>query len=130
MEKLISDCMCPEHKKMITDISMDELNNISSTALKRIEDLNELIEGLSDPVFHIAQLFMQHEGRPLADILKDFEKVRDNTQKIFDIAQEEIKKRLSTDDVKCLVPWVKGFTTHVHANGTITRTREIKNDNK
>jgi len=88
-------CMCPTHKKMITDISMDELNNISSAALKRIEDLNELIEGLSDPVFHIAQLFIQHDGRPLEDILKDFEKFRDNTKKVFDIAQEEIKKRLS-----------------------------------
>ena len=109
---------------------MNELNEISSTALKRIEDLNELIEGLSDPVFHIAQLFIDHQGRPLEDILKDFEKFRDNTQKVFDIAQEEIKKRLSTTDVKCLIPGISGFTTTVHPNLSVTHNRVKKHDHQ
>lgn len=127
---MISDCMCEEHKKMITDISMDELNNISSAALKRIEDLNELIEGLSDPVFHVAQLFLQHDGRPLEDILKDFVKFRENTQKVFDIAQDEIKKRLSTDGVKCLIPGISGFTTTVHPNLSVKYNRVKEDDNQ
>lgn len=128
---MISDCMCAEHKKMITDMTTDELQKLSSSSLKMIEDLTQLIDGLDDPVYTLAApVLIEWKGTPIEEIIQNFKKARDNSQKVFDIAQEEIKKRLSTDDVKCLVPNVKGFSTHVHANGTVTRIREIKNDNQ
>ena len=87
--------MCEEHTKMIRESSMDDLMNMSNYQTDFISQINVLIEGLDDPLFTIAApILTGWEGTPITDILENFKKYRDNAQKIFDIVQDEIKKRL------------------------------------
>lgn len=89
-----SICMCDEHKKMIADSSMDELMEMSNYQTNFMSQLDVLINGMDDPLWDIAALFIEWKGKPMSEIIENFHKVRENAMKIFDIVQEEIKKRL------------------------------------
>ena len=115
-------CMCEEHKKMIENASFEELHKLSRDSLKFIQDINFLIDGLQDPVLHLTQFLMDYKGTPLEEILPNFIKVRDNAMRVFDIFQDELRKRLSNKDSICIILGVPGYTTRVNEDGSITRT--------
>lgn len=87
-------CFCDHHTDMIKKATMDDLMEISNHQINFMTQLDELIKGLDDPFWDIAQLFMDSHNRPMSEIVVDFKQARDNASKIFDFVQEEIKKRL------------------------------------
>lgn len=87
-------CMCEEHTAMIRESSMDDLINMSNYQSSFMHQLDEIIKGMDDPFWDIAQIFIQHKGRPMSQIVESMKAARENASKIFDIVQEEIKLRL------------------------------------
>lgn len=95
-------CLCEKHKKMIIESSNDELIKISEHQTMFMSKLDDLINGIDDPFWGIAEIFMEWKGNSMSEIAESFKRVRENASNIFDIVQEEITKRLDNNklDIK------------------------------
>ena len=89
-----SICLCDEHKKMIADASMDELMDMSNYQNNFMSQLDVLINGMDDPLWDIAALFIEWKGKPMSEIVENFHKVRENALRRFSISY----KRKSRSD--------------------------------
>ena len=88
-------CLCKEHQDMITDLPFEQLLELSNQSNTFIGQLDALIMGLDDPIYTIAApIFLEWKGTPMAEILANFKKTRDNAKAAYDFVQAEITKRL------------------------------------
>lgn len=87
-------CMCKEHTDMIKNIRFPDLLELSNNQSSIMMQLDILIGSLDDLLYDFSEVLTESKGTSLNEIIKNFMGVRDNAKNIFDVAQEEIKKRL------------------------------------
>lgn len=121
-------CMCEKHKLMIKNLGLNDLIELSNQQSTLIFQLDELINGLHNPIYDFAAELIQDKVKPLANILQSFKEVRDNANNILDIVKDEIKIRLDESPSPRFLQGSPWSTVPLSNAGTVQYTKVKKHD--
>lgn len=120
--------MCEKHKLMIKNLGLNDLIELSNQQSTLIFQLDELINGLHNPIYDFAAELIQDKVKPLANILQSFKEVRDNANNILDIVKDEIKIRLDESPSPRFLQGSPWSTVPLSNAGTVQYTKVKKHD--